>query len=348
LAALNFMGRWLDLLASTILEWWQVWRGRRTIIVTRENNRLALRESGEADVLVAEVPFGEKAPDEVVRATGGGIVELLLSPERALMRRLNVPKQARDFLSGIVLNQIERLSPWKPDQACYGFSAEPDPTDADALNVRILIASRSSIEAVRQEAQDAGIAIDRIVGRESRNEALAPILLWSRAGDAPHSAMRHIRLAVLGALLALVAGTVGTVAWAVASSSSAIDEAEQISARAKTIQRQGIGASASAASGIAERAWRWKQASPSAVILIEALSKALPDTAFLTELNLQGSTLRIIGQTTDAPALIGPLEQSGHLTDVRFFAPTTRAADGNLFRFHLEARVQPRLEVAAR
>jgi general secretion pathway protein L len=84
------------------------------------------------------------------------------------------------------------------------------------------------------------------------------------------------------------------------------------------------------------------------VVLLDAVSSALPETAYLTELNLQGTTLRLIGQASDAPSLIGLLEASGHLTDVRFFAPTTRSADGVRFRFHIEARVQPRLELAAR
>jgi general secretion pathway protein L len=81
---------------------------------------------------------------------------------------------------------------------------------------------------------------------------------------------------------------------------------------------------------------------------MEALSSALPETAYLTEFTLQGTTLRIVGQAAEAPALIQELERSGHVADVRFFAPTIRSADGTRFRFHIEARVQPRLEVAAR
>ena len=60
----------------------------------------------------------------------------------------------------------------------------------------------------------------------------------------------------------------------------------------------------------------------------------------------EGATLRIIGLANDAPALLAPLEQSGHLTNVHFFAPTTRGPDGKLFRFHVEARVEPRTKIA--
>jgi general secretion pathway protein L len=95
----------------------------------------------------------------------------------------------------------------------------------------------------------------------------------------------------------------------------------------------------------AERAWALKEGIPSTVIILEVLSRALPDTAYLTELHLDNTTLRMIGLTSDAPSLIAPLQRSGHLNDVHFFAPTTRGPDGSLFRFHIEAQVVPRLEV---
>ncbi len=80
--------------------------------------------------------------------------------------------------------------------------------------------------------------------------------------------------------------------------------------------------------------------------MLEALSRALPDGAYVTELRLENATLRMIGLANDAPSLIAPLEHSGHLNDVHFFAPTTRGPDGTLFRFNIEARVEPHFKIA--
>ena len=79
---------------------------------------------------------------------------------------------------------------------------------------------------------------------------------------------------------------------------------------------------------------------------VMALARTLPETAHLTELRLENATLRIIGLADNAPALLAPLEQSGHMTNVRFFAPTTRGPDGKLFRFHIEAQVEPHMRIA--
>ena len=58
--------------------------------------------------------------------------------------------------------------------------------------------------------------------------------------------------------------------------------------------------------------------------------------------------LRITGLTNDAPALIAPLEQSGHFTNVRFSAATTRSAESGLFTFNIEANQERRLNFAGK
>ena len=137
--------------------------------------------------------------------------------------------------------------------------------------------------------------------------------------------------------------------WALVSASSIRDENAALATRSKALQRQvqaGRTPASMASLPPAERAWVAKETSAASVIVIEALSRALPDTAYLTEIRLEGTTLRIVGLAGDAPALLAPLEQSGHLSSVRFFAPTTRGPDGKHFRFHIEARVEPRIRIA--
>ncbi|HMH95853.1 MAG TPA: PilN domain-containing protein [Bradyrhizobium sp.] len=95
----------------------------------------------------------------------------------------------------------------------------------------------------------------------------------------------------------------------------------------------------------AARAWLSKEMSISSVIVMEALSRALPESAYVTEIRLEKENLRIMGLADDAPGLLAPLERSEHMTDVHFFAPTVRGPDGKLFRFSIEARVEPRIKV---
>src|SRR2546422_132660 len=106
------------------------------------------------------------------------------------------------------------------------------------------------------------------------------------------------------------------------STASIRDEREEVAARSGVLQRQGqTGRTAASMASIppAERAWLLKETSISSVILIEALSRALPESAYVNEIRLEKESLRIMGLADDAPALLAPLERSKHMTDVHFF-----------------------------
>src|SRR6185437_3023466 len=70
---------------------------------------------------------------------------------------------------------------------------------------------------------------------------------------------------------------------------------------------------------------RRKRETPSSVIVLEALSRILPNHTFATELRVNGDKLQIVGITRDAPSLIRLIEQSQQFTRATFFAPTTHS-----------------------
>jgi general secretion pathway protein L len=287
----------------------------------------------------------------VVRASRDALVVLELPPEKVVQGRLSLPLQAREFLPGIVRNQIERLSPWKADQAVYGFEVVADGRGDSTLDVSVSITSRAVVDAAREELAPTGLKVDRIVVRTSGEGNDRLVALWSRAADSPGESLARARRAIAAGLAACILCAVAVSGWAINASATMQAESEELASRARALQRQVQGAGGATlrtGPNPLERAWSAKEAAPSAVIILEALSRILPETAYLTDLNIEGTLLRMIGLTSDAPALIAPLEASGHLTDVRFFAPTTRNAEGTHFRFYIEARIQPRLEVAVR
>jgi general secretion pathway protein L len=86
---------------------------------------------------------------------------------------------------------------------------------------------------------------------------------------------------------------------------------------------------------------RHKHETPSSVIVIEALSRVLPDDTYLIELRILGDKLQIVGVTRDAPALIRLIEQTSHFTRATFFAPTTRSPSESGEHFSIEAHIEP-------
>ena len=267
----------------------------------------------------------------------------------------SVPKVAQsarlDFLSGIVRNQIDRLSPWPPQDAIYGFEFHPVASDASSLEVQISIASRGTVESTRDELRAIGLPLDQITVHKANAPERPPIPLWSRDASAAGQQLHTARVAVGGALAATVVLSAVISAWALWSVTSISVDLDDTTTRSRTLQRLlqvGRSPAALAALPLPERAWAFKETSYSTVFALEGLSRALPDTAYLTDFRIEKGVLRITGLTNDAPALIAPLEQSGHFTNVRFSAATTRSAESGLFTFNIEANQERRLNFAGK
>ena len=91
---------------------------------------------------------------------------------------------------------------------------------------------------------------------------------------------------------------------------------------------------------------RSKRASP--LLVLEVLSRLLPDAVWLTEATLDGNELSIGGLAEDASSLVPLVEAAAEFEQVRFLAPSTRIAvpgsDGTerqVERFALRAIVNP-------
>ena len=354
--------RWIEILAALYLAWCESRRELRSLVVTRENGHVVVRHAepardamlrdAQAGNVVATLVPGAGFSADVPRAAHNSFVVLEFPADKVVMRRITVPAQARKFLSGVIRNQIERLSPWPANGVVYGFAAEPGAGDAAVVEVRILMAARTDVDAARQDLAALGLPVDRIVARgsdtEAADETAGAVTLWSRLADT--SPERHgslVRAIGIG-IAASVTVPLLLGSWALLSAASIRDESEEVAARSRVLQRQvqtGRTAASMASIPPAERAWLLKETSISSVILIEALSRALPESAYVNEIRLEKESLRIMGLADDAPALLAPLERSKHMTNVHFFAPTARGPDGKLFRFSIEAHVEPRIKI---
>jgi len=353
--------RWIEVLATQYLSWTEAGRERRSLVVTREDDHVVIRRAqptrdamlrdAQAGSVLAVLAQGAEVSPDVLRTTQNHFVVLELPEDKVFVRHISVPAQARKFLAGVISNQIERLSPWPAKDVVYGFAADAGTQDAAAVDVRIVMAARSDVEAARHDLSAFGLSIDRVVARDvdsSRDNSVGAITLWSRLADRSGVNVGSVAQKIGIGIAATVTICVVLSAWALVSASSIRDDSDGMAARSRVLQRQvqtGRSPSALASMPPAERAWAAKEMSTPSVILIEALSRALPDAAYLTDIRLDKEQLRIVGLADDAPGLLAPLEKSKHMTDVRFFAPMARGPDGKRFRFSIEARVQPHIRI---
>jgi general secretion pathway protein L len=333
---------WLDGLAGLLLAWREGQRARQGLLITREDAYFVVRAVGRGQESVPQiVKAGAALPPGMARRARDGTVTFEL--KEVVVRRIQVPALAREFLPGIVRNQIERLSPWRANDTVYGFEGTLNRDDPATLDVCILMQSRAVIDAVRDQVDGLGLAVDRIVGSDP--PLVGPIPLWSHLSHASEASLRRVRTVLGAAIAGALLLSLGVSAWALYSTGSFEQQLDAARARERQVLTA-LTPQAIRALPPAQRAWVLKQTSPAAVLVLEALSRALPDQAYLTELALENGVIRMTGFASDAPALLVPLERSGFFSDVHFFAQTTRNAEGAQFVFHIQARVEPRLDLA--
>lgn len=307
--------------------------------------RIPLRQqegSGQSETKFRIVD-GEPSPPvpaEWVAALRGGRIVFRLNRDHVLFRPLEFPQQATEFLDGMIRAQIDRLTPWSAQEAVFGWS---EPTVAgDRVQLILAATAKRAIEPLvalggRLGAQRVAGTVDHAPG----DGEVQPIKVFDVAVDGAAGAIinvpRALRLGLFGATAA-AAATLAVSTYVVNSFDLERQQIQhQIVERRAALRLNQNGAAGSAQAVLVKR----KQTTPATVMVLESVSKALPDGTYVTELHIEGDKVQIVGVTQDAPPLIRLIEQSPQFIRATFFAPTTRTQNEPGERFHIEAHLKP-------
>ncbi|MGC2779545.1 MAG: PilN domain-containing protein [Bradyrhizobium sp.] len=279
-------------------------------------------------------PRGGLSP-EWLRLLRGCSLQVQLATENVLVRPLDFPKQAEPFLDGMIRTQIGRLTPWNLDQALYGFSV-PRAAGNDRITLTLAATPRALVGPLLAFADEVGAAkIVVFAGNDLPDTA--PIQIFKASLRSAFAGGRDLGRVLKFAWLSVAAATAVLLMATMLMGGYLDGELEDAQAqvtRLRTALRPAIGATA--ADGLLAKR---KQTSPASVIVLDTLSKILPDGTYVIEMHVENDRLQISGVTQDAPALIRLIEQSPQFSRATFYAPTTRTAGEAGERFHIEARI---------
>jgi len=343
----GLLTKWIDILADLAVELQAGYQNRQTVNVTRDGDEFVLKKAAGAE---GDIIATIKANDTISRQTAESlrkcVIAFELSPKQVITRHLSVPAQARDFLSGIVRNQLDRLSPWPEVQILYAADAKSNDVNPALLDVSLLIALKTDVERACEDLKSIGLSIERVTAKPESEKKVSQVVLWTNPSSASQRMVSVMPRLIGAGVATAVAVSVGISLWAYSSTSAILSDQDEVVSRIARLtkpvrtldKREDLSRLNSQ-----QRAWAYKEEAAPSVFILEALSRALPDSAYLTELHFENSTLRLFGLTSDAPSLIAPLEQSRYFSDVHFFAPTTKGPGNDLYRFFVESSIKTRL-----
>ncbi len=279
-------------------------------------------------------------PADWKTAFRGSRVEVGLRVDHVMIRALDFPSRAGDFLDGMIRSQIDRLTPWSAADAVFGWSP-PVPTANDRIEVAFAATSKLKVRPLVQFVQAleaAAVAVHVAAEAGSGLPARITLLDQSLRGvvGLAVNVPRLLRVTLLSAGVAAAASLLVDTYLGGSLQSELEGLQHRIAQRRAALRLDANGAT----SGFGLLAKR-KQTTPSSVMVLDALSRILPDSTYVTELRIEGDKVQVMGMTQDAPSLIRLMEQSPQFTRATFFAPTTRAANEAGERFHIEAHITP-------
>jgi len=299
----------------------------------------AAKSDTKSDTVLPAIAFSEAALSSLAPVLRGSRVEIILKPDRFLFRSLELPARATEFLEGIVRAQIDRLTPWSASEVVFGCSA-PAESGTESITTVIAATTRKSAMGFAQAVSPfhpAAVAVCTDIATPKAGR----VKVFEQKARGHLDAVRVSRILMIVLGVSIAAALLSGAAAAYLADSLGAQESElvlQISQRRAAIRAGGEGGDRSPLAALERR----KYETPASVIVLEALTRILPDHTYVTEMHLAGTKLQIVGITRDAPSLIPLIEQSQHFARATFYAPTTRAASDPGERFHIEAQIEPR------
>ena len=299
---------------------------------TRDPNPAAI-VSGPSGPTFGPHPLAQKIAD--------GDVDIVMSTDELLIRTLDpLPAESRQYLDGIVRHQIERLVPWRADNVLYTYDVTAGSGGDSRLIVRVAATARSLHASLLSAVVSLKPRRVRLLFRDAIDGRDIAIPLATVAG---REGSRHTRYAIVGALAAILIVAVGGFVWLAYSWQQASDALAAAEASEATLRRQltGRGPQETAATRDLRAILNRRKAEPYTVLAIEALSSALPDDTWLTELQVTDGQVRVSGVSQSVADLVPAVQGQPIFADATFFSPTTRLANGSGDSFHLQMRLVP-------
>lgn len=263
------------------------------------------------------------------RAAGVEIV-LRIPSSQGLRRSAPIALSALPRGIDAVAGEIERQTPFAPDQVYLGYYVDKAVDSRGRVQAHLSLVPCASADEMLRDLAGCGATPDRItLGDEANENSLGDtvhIIMSRRVASAP-----KIWLAVTG-MLGLLA--LASPFW---RNYNALTQIENELGRVQQAALPPGSRQDGPSDARPQIKWleEWRGQRPALTPLLNAISIALPDTAYLAQFELTGHALSLQGVARAAPELIAALEALPEVARVEFSAPTLRDPATGLEQFQL-------------
>ncbi|MCB8881480.1 PilN domain-containing protein [Acidisoma cellulosilytica] len=317
---------WLAELAGMVPKRWTERGATGPVLLLSRKGVMLLRNKAEPLALPEDGTDWDKTRAVLRRSRGNLTVRL--DSSLLLTTSTVLPIAAEGNLRSILQNQIDRLLPLPADEVVFDYTVLARNPQEKTITVRLLVTTRATIARALDFANRFDITPSRIVTMEPR-----PVVFWraDRAGLG-RGRRRLLHALEILALLLLIA-SYGCYLQKLSAVKTALGEdvarTAKVALRARTFSNE----ITQTETTLAVLTSQDQKAKP--LSLVDALTRLLPDAAWVNQLSMRGPQIEIIGYTDRVSTLIQSIAKHPGFDKTHLRAPITPSPDGKGERFDL-------------
>jgi len=305
------------------------------------------RVENEDEIVLATIPSNtndtERLAVAALQQAGASLrtkdVAIILPAGEVLRPRVRLPYVPRRAIRSMLGYELERLSPLPPEDLYYDCKVVARERKTNRTEVDLRIIKRSVLDEALAVIHAAGFSAGTILFERDEAPADWQHFPVDRIGFLRAQWRRHsvALLAVLNVLL-LIAVVFAAYARGMAVRSAIEDQIETEQLEAQQVEH--IRGEIRDARAQIEFAEAKKIGQPSLLSVLAAVTDALPDGTWLSEMKLEGTKVQAQGYSHAASDLIGLIDRSPRLANAQFNAPVVQSSN-KLDRFDISFDVKP-------
>jgi len=300
---------------------------------------LSIRVQGSV-ATIAQAAADEAGLKELAHALGGiksipRLLFLRLPAVQVLKKHLSLPAAARRDLQNLLGFQIDRETPFAREEIYWNYRLLHQDMTRGQIHVELFLILRRSIDSLLEIAQRAGLAPSAI---EIDAGKAGVTLVSLKSGISATQARSRwplipIPAAACMSVLLAMAAPFAYQQWAIAALDTKIASIQTQVDEAISLRRS--------VDGVARAAEFFHEGGccESRLAMLAAVTRSLPDDAYLTAMTLRGNRLTMSGLSPAAAQLVGSFARLADFKDPSFDSPVVGNRDGELERFTISVQL---------
>lgn len=261
-----------------------------------------------------------------------------LTPDKAVIKQLNLPAGARDLLPAIIQNKVETMAPWPLSQAIWGYRELTTAATSESMTVETAVISRKSLDGLINKFAQDGAKVVKVEVAHSINDS-SPIALQTGSDERLKNTRR---LALLGSTIAILTA-LGVCGYGLSLALKANADLAALQDKKKqltsSLLANGQSGNVSPVMAVANAIHQKRAQSRPFASVVNGLSALLPDTIWLDRISYSPAEMTISGYGRNVPPVIETLEQSPLFQDSNFSSATQRDDKTGMDQFTITTKL---------